>query len=158
LRGGTFEFARVYGNKDDFEALFNYTLLRHFPESKKVANKAKYFLEQMIERQTSLVAEWMRVGFIHGVMNTDNMSICCHTFDYGPCAFLNAYHREQVFSSIDRGGRYSFQNQRQIIVWNLSVLIECFDSYISQKERQDMILTAHKMMENKFYTMMASKL
>jgi serine/tyrosine/threonine adenylyltransferase len=76
LRGGTFEFARVYGSKDDFEALLNYTLLRHFPESKNTLNPAKDFLEQVIDRQTSLVAEWMRVGFIHGVMNTDNTSIC----------------------------------------------------------------------------------
>ena len=119
IRVGTFEFAKVFGKKEDLQALIDYTIARHYPELKDTKSPAKALLWAVIEKQTDLVINWMRVGFIHGVMNTDNTSICSETFDYGPCAFMNTYHPETVFSSIDTRGRYGFKNQRQIIAWNL---------------------------------------
>jgi serine/tyrosine/threonine adenylyltransferase len=158
LRVGTFEFARVFWQESDLKSLFEYTRERHFREIQPWQESIKVFLEQVIDKQTSLVADWIRVWFIHGVMNTDNTSIAGTTFDYGPCSFLNIYHREQAFSSIDTWGRYSFQNQRDIIVWNLSILIQCFDIFLSKQEMQELIFSAHDMMEKKYFTMMASKL
>lgn len=122
LRVGTFEYARQYGTQNDLEALLDYTITRLYPHLEAHPNKALAFLQAVMEAQVALIVEWMRVGFIHGVMNTDNMSISGETIDYGPCAFMNAYHPKTVFSSIDRAGRYRFENQPVIGGWNLSVL------------------------------------
>lgn len=122
IRVGTFEFARYFGGIDEVEALLNYTIKRLYPELKNAENPALELLKTVMHGQIDLVVEWLRVGFIHGVMNTDNTSISCETFDYGPCAFLGNYHPGTVFSSIDTEGRYAFENQPKILQWNLARL------------------------------------
>lgn len=124
LRVGTFEF--IYSRKDvgALQALVDHALSRHYPEVEPGPSPALTLLECVAARQADLVSRWMAVGFIHGVMNTDNCSIAGETIDYGPCAFLDAYHAEQVFSSIDHMGRYAYGNQSRIIVWNLSVFAQ----------------------------------
>lgn len=128
IRVGTFEFAAAHTDRQTLEALIRHTLARHYPgraaPDAPVAEAARALLEAVIERQCALIADWMRVGFIHGVMNTDNMTLSGETIDYGPCAFLDAYDPATVFSSIDRGGRYAFGNQQAIAVWNLARLAE----------------------------------
>ena len=124
IRVGTFEFAAANQDKELVETLLNYTIERHFPNLSNAPNKALSFLEAMMERQIDLIVNWMRVGFIHGVMNTDNMAISGETIDYGPCAFMDAYHPNTVFSSIDRMGRYAYANQPKIAQWNISRLAE----------------------------------
>jgi serine/tyrosine/threonine adenylyltransferase len=122
IRVGTFEFARQFLDTTGMEQLLHYTLERHYPELRLAENPALALLRQVMHRQINLVVDWMRVGFIHGVMNTDNMSIAGETIDYGPCAFMNAYDPETVFSSIDTQGRYAFGNQAAVAQWNLAVL------------------------------------
>jgi uncharacterized protein YdiU (UPF0061 family) len=122
IRVGTFEFATRNLTKEDFLTFLNYVIKRHYPELQDADDKPIAFLQAVMENQAFLISEWMRVGFIHGVMNTDNMSIAGETIDYGPCAFMNHYHPETVFSSIDTQGRYAFANQPAIAQWNLSVL------------------------------------
>lgn len=124
IRVGTFEYAKAYGKESSLKELLEYTLNREYPHLKNSANKALAFLQEVIKGQIALIVDWMRVGFIHGVMNTDNMSISCETIDYGPCAFMNTYDPKTVFSSIDKRGRYCFENQPLIGGWNLSVLAE----------------------------------
>ena len=124
IRIGTFEFARNFGTKEDLETLTKYTVNRLHPEIEKAENLALGLLQKVITIQIDLVVNWMRVGFIHGVMNTDNTSISGETFDYGPCAFMNTYDPQTVFSSIDRGSRYAFGNQSKIIKWNIARFAE----------------------------------
>ena len=124
IRVGTFEYAARIDDRDALEKLTDYTLRRHFPEHAKSANPALALLEGVIERQSSLVARWMLVGFIHGVMNTDNMALSGETIDYGPCAFMDTYDPATVFSSIDHHGRYAYGNQPTIAHWNLARLAE----------------------------------
>jgi serine/tyrosine/threonine adenylyltransferase len=122
IRVGSFEYAYQF---TDFTALKNftdYTIQRHYPECMSTENPVLEFLNQVVHRQLDLIINWLRVGFIHGVMNTDNMSISGETIDYGPCAFLNIYRPQTVFSSIDMGGRYAFGNQPSIAHWNLACL------------------------------------
>ena len=104
--------------KDELETLFNYVIQRHYPELENSKNKALDLLTVLIDKQIDLVINWMRVGFIHGVMNTDNMTVSGETIDYGPCAFMNTYDPKTVFSSIDRFGRYAYYNQPNITKWN----------------------------------------
>ena len=124
IRVGTFQFARTVNDEGAIRALANYTLSRHFPEYQARDNKYLSLLEAVIDRQAALLAKWMQVGFIHGVMNTDNMSICGETIDYGPCAFMDIYDPATVFSSIDQHGRYAFGNQPAIAHWNLTRFAE----------------------------------
>ena len=122
IRVGTFEYARHFRSVDELRALMEYSIQRHHPEAADAENPAIELLRSMMRGQIALIVHWMRVGFIHGVMNTDNMGLACETFDYGPCAFMNSYDPATVFSSIDTGGRYAFGNQPAIAHWNLSVL------------------------------------
>nr|MBI1229699.1 YdiU family protein [Cytophagales bacterium] len=122
IRVGTFEFARQYLTEADLKALLDYTIQRHYSHCAESDNPTLSFFHEVMHRQAALIAQWVRVGFIHGVMNTDNMSIAGETIDYGPCAFMNGYDPRTVFSSIDTQGRYAFGNQAQIAHWNLSVL------------------------------------
>ena len=124
IRVGTFEYAAALGDRALLEALVDYTLGRHYADSLSAENRALALLEGVIERQAKLVAHWAGVGFVHGVMNTDNMALSGETIDYGPCAFLDAYDPATVFSSIDRGGRYAFGNQPSMAHWNLARLAE----------------------------------
>jgi uncharacterized protein YdiU (UPF0061 family) len=134
IRVGTFEYARFLGEAENPEALLKYTIQRHYPELLHHPNHALALLEKVMQRQKALVLHWLRVGFIHGVMNTDNMAISGETIDYGPCAFMNAYHPGTVFSSIDTQGRYAFANQPNIVYWNLSVFANALLPLIDGKE------------------------
>ncbi len=124
LRVGTFEGAAARGDLPALRALVGYALERHFPDRAGAPEPARALLEATGERQAALIAQWMRVGFVHGVMNTDNMAISGETIDYGPCAFVDAYDPATVFSSIDRHGRYAFGNQARVAQWNLARLAE----------------------------------
>jgi len=125
IRVGTFQYAVIAEDKKDLKILFDYTIDRHYPHIKNSKTPAVDLLKIVIEKQTKLVVDWMRVGFIHGVMNTDNMTISGETIDYGPCAFMDTYDPETVFSSIDQYGRYAFFNQPGITKWNLARFAEC---------------------------------
>jgi uncharacterized protein YdiU (UPF0061 family) len=136
IRVGTFEFAGHLGSREDLKALTDYTIDRYFPELKDEKIPALQLLKRVMHLQIDLVVEWMRVGFIHGVMNTDNTSITGETFDYGPCAFMNTYEPATVYSSIDHGGRYSFGNQPGILKWNLAMLAEALLPLIDSDEKR----------------------
>jgi uncharacterized protein YdiU (UPF0061 family) len=122
LRVGTFEYIAQLQDLQLLKNVTDYTIRRHYPDCLKAAQPALAFLKSVIEKQAMLVVDWMRVGFIHGVMNTDNMSLAGETIDYGPCAFMNSYDRGAVFSSIDTQGRYAFGRQAPIAQWNLACL------------------------------------
>ncbi len=124
IRVGTFEWATTRGDRPALNALVEYTLRRHYPELADADNLPRALLESALERQAALIARWMLVGFVHGVMNTDNMALSGETIDYGPCAFIDAYDPATVFSSIDRHGRYAYGNQPAIAQWNLTRLAE----------------------------------
>ena len=134
IRFGTFEFASYFLDKDKLKQLADYTIKRHFPFISDEQNKYVSLLEEVIKLQASLVAKWQCVGFIHGVLNTDNMSICGETIDYGPCAFMDTYDPKTVFSSIDTEGRYSYQNQVAMVSWNLCRFAETLLPLISDDE------------------------
>ncbi|MGX1108083.1 MULTISPECIES: protein adenylyltransferase SelO [Bradyrhizobium] len=125
IRVGTFQFFAARGDTDGVRALADHVIARHYPELKDAAQPYRALLAGVVARQAALVARWLLVGFIHGVMNTDNTSISGETIDYGPCAFLDAYNPAQVFSSIDEMGRYAYANQPRIALWNLTRLAEC---------------------------------
>ncbi|MBP3952498.1 protein adenylyltransferase SelO [Bacillus suaedae] len=124
IRVGTFQYAAEWGTVEDLKALADYTIKRHFPEIEGEQHCYLSLLQEVIKRQAELIAKWLQVGFIHGVMNTDNMAISGETIDYGPCAFMNEYDPATVFSSIDRQGRYAYGNQRFIGGWNLARFAE----------------------------------
>ena len=124
IRVGTFQYITARNKKDELKILFDYVIKRHFPNIENSTNKAIDFLKIVLEKQIDLVVNWMRVGFIHGVMNTDNMSISGETIDYGPCAFMDIYDPKTVFSSIDLNGRYAYSNQPYIAKWNLERFAE----------------------------------
>ena len=124
IRVGTFQYALVSKNKNDLKNLFDYTINRHYPKIKNSQKPVIEFLKVVMEKQINLICNWMRVGFIHGVMNTDNMTISGETIDYGPCAFMNKYDPKTVFSSIDHNGRYAYFNQPFIAKWNLERFAE----------------------------------
>jgi uncharacterized protein YdiU (UPF0061 family) len=121
IRVGTFEFARASNNKSYLKELTDYTIERHYPHLINSEDKALLLLEEVMKKQIDLIVAWMRVGFIHGVMNTDNMLVSGETIDYGPCAFMDNYDPETVFSYIDKRGRYSFANQPKIAQWNIAI-------------------------------------
>jgi len=124
LRVGTFQYAAKWGSEADLRALAEYAIRRHYPEAEAAENRYLALLQGVIKRQAKLIAQWMLVGFIHGVMNTDNMTISGETIDYGPCAFMDTYDPATVFSSIDVQGRYAYGNQPYIAVWNLARFAE----------------------------------
>ncbi len=124
IRVGTFEYAVRYGKKEDIKALADYTIDRHYEKLRSEENPYLGLLKKVIEVQALLISKWQQVAFIHGVMNTDNMTISGETIDYGPCAFMDRYDPKTVFSSIDRNGRYSYGNQDKIGEWNLARFAE----------------------------------
>ena len=132
IRVGTFEYA-ARQTPADVKALADYAIARHDPELAQGANPYLAFLKAVIRRQASLVAKWQSLGFIHGVMNTDNMAVSGETIDYGPCAFMDHFDPATVFSSIDRGGRYAYMNQPTIALWNLARLGECLLGLIDRE-------------------------
>ncbi|HOJ76858.1 MAG TPA: YdiU family protein [Bacillota bacterium] len=136
LRVGTFQYAATWGTVGELRILADYTLKRHFPEAKTVMNPYHYLLQEVIKRQAVLIAKWQLVGFIHGVMNTDNMTISGETIDYGPCAFMDAYNPATVFSSIDLHGRYAYGNQPRIAEWNLARFAETLLPLLHQEQQE----------------------
>ena len=124
IRVATFQYAAKWGTIEELKALADYTIKRHFSDGDNLENPYIFLLQEVIKRQASLISKWQLVGFIHGVMNTDNMAISGETIDYGPCAFMDTYDPETVFSSIDREGRYSYGNQPPIAEWNLARFAE----------------------------------
>ena len=136
LRIGSFQYAAMYANHDELQALLDFAINRHYPECADAENPALAFLAAVQQRQAKLIAKWMSLGFIHGVMNTDNMAISGETIDYGPCAFMDKYRADTVFSSIDTGGRYAYQQQPQIGQWNLARLAESLLPLIAEDETQ----------------------
>ena len=164
IRVGTFQYIAAKQNIDDLNILVDYTINRHYPEIRLSKNKALDLLNLVMERQCQLVVDWMRVGFIHGVMNTDNTAISGETIDYGPCAFMDHYSPKVVFSSIDKLGRYSFANQAPIIKWNLSRFAECLIPLIDKNEdtaikiATEIIDNFEKIYEVKWLNMMRDKL
>lgn len=119
IRFGTIQYAYNFTNKEKLKALVDYSICRHYPHIEEESNKYIKFLEEVIKSHAYLVAKWQSIGFIHGVMNTDNMTISGETIDYGPCAFMDIYNPNTVFSSIDTQGRYSYKNQPMMAEWNL---------------------------------------
>jgi uncharacterized protein YdiU (UPF0061 family) len=124
LRVGTFQFAAATGDRELLQSLTDYAIARHVPDAARTPNPPLALLAHVVAVQADLVAQWMQLGFIHGVLNTDNVTISGETIDYGPCAFMDAYDPATVFSSIDHGGRYAYGNQPAITTWNLARLAE----------------------------------
>jgi serine/tyrosine/threonine adenylyltransferase len=124
IRVGTFQYAAARNDIDQLRSLADYTIVRHYPELGQTSDRYLQFLKAVVARQADLVAQWMLVGFVHGVMNTDNVSLAGETIDYGPCAFMNSYRASTVFSSIDEHGRYAYGNQPSITQWNLARFAE----------------------------------
>ncbi len=164
LRVGTFQYIAATQNIENLKTLVDYTINRHYPEIKTSNSKALDLLNLVMEKQCQLVINWMRVGFIHGVMNTDNMAISGETIDYGPCAFMDHYDPKTVFSSIDKFGRYAFSNQPPITKWNLARFAECLIPLIDKDEdtaikfATDLIDNFQNIYEDKWLNMMRDKL
>ena len=164
IRVGTFQYIAARQKKNELEVLLDYTIKRHYPDIKAPQNKAIELLNIVLEKQIDLVVNWMRVGFIHGVMNTDNMSISGETIDYGPCAFMDTYDPKTVFSSIDQMGRYAYCNQPVITKWNLSRFAECLIPLIDNDQNKsiematEIINSFEKKYEEKWLNMMRDKL
>ena len=136
IRVGTFQYAAALDDIDALRALADYTIHRHYPALENHPQPYIGLLEAVIDRQAFLIAKWMRFGFIHGVMNTDNMSIAGETIDYGPCAFVNAYSPKTVFSSIDKNGRYAFGNQPMMGEWNLTRFAESLLPLLAENQEE----------------------
>ncbi|GIO44174.1 protein adenylyltransferase SelO [Paenibacillus apis] len=140
LRVGTFQFAAAKGSKEELQVLADYAIGRHDPELQKADQPYLALLNRVISRQASLIASWQLVGFVHGVMNTDNMTISGETIDYGPCAFMDTYDPATVFSSIDSQGRYAYGNQPAIAVWNLARLAEALLPLLHEEQERAVAL------------------
>ena len=136
IRVGTFQFAANWGDKETLKTFADYTINRHDPHLEGSEERYIRFLQEVIKRQASLISKWQLVGFIHGVMNTDNMTISGETIDYGPCAFMDTYDPATVFSSIDREGRYAYGNQPYIGAWNLARLAESILPLLSENQEE----------------------
>ena len=164
IRVGTFQYIAARQKEDELKTLLNYTIDRHYPEIKDSNNQALDLLNRLIERQCDLVVNWMRVGFIHGVMNTDNMTVSGETIDYGPCAFMDTYDPKTVFSSIDQNGRYAYCNQPGITKWNLARFAECLIPFFEKDQKKAIQIATEtiddfdKKYEKKWMNMMRNKL
>lgn len=164
IRVGTFEFAAILPDLQALKRLLDYTVNRHVPNDLRSLDPALTLLEYVKQSQVSLITQWMRVGFIHGVMNTDNMAISGETIDYGPCAFMDEYHPLTVFSSIDHNGRYAYFNQPLIGAWNFARLVECLLPLLHSDHSQAIeiaelqVAQFSELFQSKWLTMMREKL
>ena len=164
IRVGTFEYANHWCTKEELKELADYTLWRHFANEDYEDNPYLYLLRKVVENQANLIAKWQLVGFIHGVMNTDNITISGETIDYGPCAFMNNYDRSTVFSSIDTYGRYAYGNQPKIGGWNLARFAEALLPIIDDnsdraiKLAQDAVSSYGKLFDENWYAGMGRKI
>jgi len=164
IRVGTFEYVAIKRDIQTLKKLLQYSIERHYPEIKDLDKQAPEFLKLVLERQIDLITDWMRVGFIHGVMNTDNMSISGESIDFGPCAFMDYYNPKTVFSSIDHHGRYAFGNQPSIAQWNLARLADAILPLLDEDQNkaievgEEIIHSFKEKYERKFHKMMKKKL
>lgn len=164
LRFGTFEYAAKWGTTQELQALADYAIERHFSEIKTDENQYHSLLREVMNSHASLVAQWQLVGFVHGVMNTDNMTISGETIDYGPCAFMDEYNPATIFSSIDRQGRYAYGNQPSIVQWNLARFAETLlpllheDASEAMRLAQDTLLNFPEQYETHWLSGMRGKL
>ena len=164
IRVGTFQYFASRGDKDNLGKLVDYSISRHIPEAVDADRPVLALLSWVMKRQASLVARWMGVGFIHGVMNTDNTTISGETIDFGPCAFMDEFHPGTVYSSIDRNGRYAFAAQPRIIAWNISRLGEALLAVIDDDEKtaielaQSTLEAFPSFFEDAYRSVMAAKL
>lgn len=164
IRVGTFQYARNWGTVEDVKKLADYTLKIHYKEIENEENPYLSLLKGVIKRQAELITKWQLVGFIHGVMNTDNMTISGETIDYGPCAFMDTYDPETVFSSIDINGRYAYKNQPNMAVWNLARFAETLLPLLSAdkdeaiKLAEDALSDFSEIFENNWLSGMRAKL
>ena len=164
IRVGTFEYASYFGSSEDLKKITSYSINRLYPEIKNNDNPSLALLDLVMQKQIDLVVDWMRVGFIHGVMNTDNTSISGESFDYGPCSFMNNYDPNTVYSSIDHNGRYAYGNQPKIIKWNILRFAEALLPVIHQNEKksiqlaQSVIDKFDEYWEKTYYSMMLKKI
>lgn len=140
IRIGTFQFFAAHRNIEALQALADHVIDRHYPDARDSDNPVESLLEHVIAAQAKLVAGWQALGFIHGVMNTDNMLLSGETIDYGPCAFMDEFRANQVYSSIDHGGRYAYRNQPAIAHWNLSCLAQALLPILDHEEEQAVAL------------------
>ena len=164
IRVGTFQFVAFQQDLKSLKILLDYTINRHYKELEKSLSPALSLLKTVMTKQIDLIINWMRVGFIHGVMNTDNMTISGETIDYGPCAFMDIYNPKTVFSSIDYSGRYAFNNQPIIAQWNLLRFAECLLPFIDEdqskaiKIAEETINEFSEIFKKKWIKMMCNKL
>jgi len=164
IRVGTFQFFAARDNVGAIKTLADFVIDRNYPSAKNEDSPYITLLQLIVERQAELIAKWMQIGFIHGVMNTDNMSIAGETIDYGPCAFMDFYNHDQVYSSIDRNGRYAYSNQPSIGLWNLTRLAETFlplladDNDEAAKVAQDILKSYIELYEQNWLKGMREKL
>jgi uncharacterized protein YdiU (UPF0061 family) len=164
IRVGTFEYVAIKQDIQTLKKLLQYSIERHYPEIKDLDKQAPEFLKLVLEKQIDLIVDWMRVGFIHGVMNTDNMAISGESIDFGPCAFMDYYNPKTVFSSIDHHGRYAFGNQPSIAQWNLARLADAILPLLDEDQNraidvgEEIIHSFKKKYEKKFHKMMKKKL
>lgn len=160
IRVGTFEYFASRNNNEAVKILADYCINRHYPDIQQSENVYLEFLQAVAHRQLSLVSQWMSIGFIHGVMNTDNSSICGETIDFGPCAFMDQFALDKVFSSIDRNGRYAYDQQGQIAVWNLSSLANCLIPIIDPEQDKAITLTENLInsLPDFFYTQWSAEM
>lgn len=164
IRVGTFQLAALSNENGNIEALVNYSIKRLHPEIYDHKDRYLEFYKTIVENQINLIIEWQRVGFIHGVMNTDNMALSGETIDYGPCAFLDEYNPKKVFSSIDQNGRYAFNNQPKIALWNLARFAETIlhlidkDQSLAIKKIEDVLKSFEKKYHESWLEMMKNKL
>lgn len=165
IRVGTFVYFAIRDDKDSLQQLADYTIARHYPDIKDTAgNQAILLLQAAMAKQIELVTHWMRVGFIHGVMNTDNTAISGETIDYGPCAMMGAYDQETVYSSIDRQGRYAFGNQPSIALWNMVRFAESLLPLIAEDQSdavaqaEEVLKTYGEQFESAYFKMLANKI
>ncbi|MDB2280208.1 protein adenylyltransferase SelO family protein, partial [Halorubrum ezzemoulense] len=162
IRYGTFQYVAARAS-DKLQQFTDYVIDRHYPQLQKKDRQYVGFFDTVMQSAIEMVVDWLRVGFVHGVMNTDNMSIDGETFDYGPCAFMNYYDEEAVFSSIDKHGRYAFGNQRPILRWNLERFAEalqplCTQSALTYDELESKLDEFDDRFDAQYYTMMRKKL
>jgi uncharacterized protein YdiU (UPF0061 family) len=164
IRIGTFQFLAAHKDYEGMQALLDFSIKRHFRNLKFSKNVTVEFIQAVMQKQIKLIVDWMRVGFIHGVMNTDNSTISGETIDYGPCAFMDSYDAGTVFSSIDTQGRYSFANQPSIIHWNLVRLAESLLPLIDKNEKKSIEIAQNTLNEfsslfkNEWLQMMRKKI
>jgi uncharacterized protein YdiU (UPF0061 family) len=165
IRVGTFQYFAAKGDLESLSTLTDYTINRHFSHIDiNAEDKIEQFLACAIDKQIELIVAWMRVGFIHGVMNTDNTAISGETIDFGPCAMMSNYHSGTVFSSIDRQGRYAFGNQPHIAQWNMARLAECLLLLVDTNQEkalekiEPLIIAFTDKFETAYFTMLANKL